>query len=58
VGAAAGGGVGGGVQASTKGQQVKLPSETVLSFTLQAPVTVVPTTKGPDTGRRRLDTPQ
>lgn len=58
VGAAAGGGVGGGVQASTKGQQIKLPSETVLSFTLQSPVTVVPTTKGPDTGRRRLDTPQ
>ena len=58
VGAAAGGGVGGGVQASTKGQQIKLPSETVLNFTLQSPVTVVPTTKGPDTGRRRLDTPQ
>ena len=58
VGAAAGGGVGGGVQASTKSQQVKLPSETVLNFTLQSPVTVVPTTKGPDTGRRRLDTPQ
>jgi hypothetical protein len=50
--------VGGGVQASTKGQQIKLPSETVLNFTLQSPVTVVPTTKGPDTGRRRLDTPQ
>lgn len=58
VGAAAGGGVGGGVQASTKSQQIKLPSETVLNFTLQSPVTVVPTTKGPDTGRRRLDTPQ
>ena len=41
IGAAAGGGVGGGVQAVTKGQQIKLPSETVLNFTLQAPVTVV-----------------
>lgn len=41
IGAAAGGGVGGGVQAATKGQQIKLPSETVLNFTLQAPVTVV-----------------
>lgn len=42
IGAAAGGGVGGGVQAATKGQQIKLPSETVLNFTLQNPLTVVP----------------
>jgi hypothetical protein len=41
IGAAAGGGVGGGVQAATKGQQIKLPSETVLNFTLQQPVTVL-----------------
>ena len=41
IGAAAGGGVGGGVQAATKGQQIKLPSETVLNFSLQAPVTIV-----------------
>jgi hypothetical protein len=41
IGAAAGGGIGGGVQAATKGQQIKLPSETVLTFTLQAPVTVI-----------------
>lgn len=41
IGAAAGGGIGGGVQAATKGQQIKLPSETVLNFTLQAPVTVI-----------------
>jgi hypothetical protein len=41
IGAAAGGGVGGGVQAASKSQQIKLPSETVLNFTLQAPVTVV-----------------
>jgi hypothetical protein len=41
IGAAAGGGLGGGVQAATKGQQIKLPSETVLNFTLQAPITVV-----------------
>src|SRR4029077_3181058 len=38
IGAAAGGGLGGGVQAATKGQQIKLPSETVLNFTLQAPL--------------------
>jgi BON domain-containing protein len=54
IGAAAGGGLGGGVQAATKGQQIKLPSETVLNFTLQGPLTVVPTTKGPDAGRQKL----
>lgn len=41
IGAAAGAGVGGGVQAATKSQQIKLPSETILNFTLQSPVTVV-----------------
>lgn len=54
IGAAAGGGLGGGVQAATKGQQIKLPSETVLNFTLQAPLTVVPA-QGPNEGRQRLD---
>jgi BON domain-containing protein len=54
IGAAAGGGIGGGVQAATKGQQIKLPSETVLNFTLQAPVTVVATSQGPDSGRQKL----
>ncbi len=53
---AAGGGLGGGVQAATKGQQIKLPSETVLYFTLQAPVTVVATNQGPNAGRQKLDT--
>ena len=57
IGAAAGGGLGGGVQAATKGQQIKLPSETVLNFTLQAPLTVVEA-KGPNHGRRRMDTSQ
>jgi len=58
IGAAAGGGLGGGVQAATKGQQIKLPSETVLNFTLQNPVTVVATSQGPDSGRRRMDANQ
>jgi hypothetical protein len=53
IGAAAGGGLGGGVQAATKGQQIKLPSETVLNFTLQNPLTVIPA-QGPDTGRRKM----
>lgn len=42
IGAAAGGGLGGGVQAATKGQQIKLPSETVVNFSLQSPLTVTP----------------
>ena len=54
IGAAAGGGLGGGVQAATKGQQIKLPTETVLNFTLQGPLTVIPA-KGPNEGRHKLD---
>jgi hypothetical protein len=57
IGAAAGGGLGGGVQAATKGQQIKLPSETVLNFSLQSPLTVTPAA-GPDANRHKLDTPQ
>lgn len=53
IGAAAGGGVGGGVQAGTKSQQIKLPSETVVNFTLQAPVTVVKA-PNPSSNRPRL----
>ncbi len=53
IGSAAGAGVGGGVQAATKGQQIKLPSETVLNFTLQAPITVVQTLPG-DANRQKL----
>jgi len=54
IGAAAGGGLGGGVQAATKGQQIKLPSETVLNFTLQNPLTVV-VADSPDSHRHRMD---
>jgi hypothetical protein len=43
IGAAAGGATGAGVQVLTKGQQVKVPSETLLEFRLQQPVTVAPT---------------
>jgi hypothetical protein len=57
IGAAAGAGVGGGVQAATKSQQIKLPSETILNFTLQAPVTVVKT-QSPDPNRQKLNESQ
>jgi hypothetical protein len=43
IGAAAGGGAGAGVQIITKGDQVKVPSEALLEFRLQQPLTVVPT---------------
>ena len=55
IGAAAGAGVGGGVQAATKGQQIKLPSETVLNFTLQAPITVI---QQPSSNRPKLSESQ
>jgi len=45
IGSVAGAGAGGGVQAASKKPDIKLPSERVLTFTLQAPVTLVPTTK-------------
>jgi len=57
IGAAAGGGVGGGVQAATKSQQIKLPSETVLNFTLQAPITVIQAPR-PDANRPKLEQSQ
>jgi hypothetical protein len=40
IGAAAGGGVGAGANAVTRGQQVQIPSETVVRFKLSDPVTV------------------
>jgi hypothetical protein len=40
IGAAVGGGAGFGSAALTHGQQVKIPSETVLTFKLEAPLTV------------------
>ena len=54
VGTAAGAGVGAGAQAATKAHQIKLPSETVLNFTLQAPVTVVKPPV-PNASRTKLD---
>lgn len=46
VGAAAGAGAGTGIQALTQGQQIQLPSETILEFQLKAPLTVTPTPNG------------
>jgi hypothetical protein len=54
IGAGAGAGVGGGVQAAGKNKNVKLASETVLNFTLQAPITVAKA-PSPDANRQKLD---
>jgi BON domain len=40
IGAVTGGGVGAGVNAVTRGQQVQIPTETLVSFRLQSPITV------------------
>lgn len=55
IGAGAGGAAGGGVQAATKSKQIDLPAETLLHFTLQAPVTVTATSEGPEGDRPKLD---
>ncbi len=43
IGAGVGSAAGAGVQVLTRGQQVKVPSETLLEFRLQQPATVAPT---------------
>ena len=43
IGAGVGAGAGGAVQVLTRGQQVKIPSETLLEFRLQQPATVAAT---------------
>jgi hypothetical protein len=42
IGAVIGAGTGTGVQAATKGATVQLPAESMLSFRLEAPITVMP----------------
>src|SRR5947207_3602502 len=55
IGSVAGAGAGGGVQAASKKPDIKLSSEKILTFTLQQPVTIVPTNKPAREGRK-LDT--
>lgn len=45
IGSVIGAGAGGGVQAATKGEQIKLPTESVMSFNLASPLTVTPTSR-------------
>ena len=52
IGSVAGAGAGGGVQAASKKPDIKLSSERILTFTLQAPVTITPTNKPAREGQK------
>jgi len=54
IGAAVGAGAGTGVQAATKGQQIELPSETVVNFSLRGPLNVTPVSDR-NAGRQRVN---
>ncbi len=47
IGAAAGAGAGTGINAASRGQQVQVPSETLINFTLQSPLTLTMTVPPP-----------
>jgi hypothetical protein len=56
IGAGVGGGAGGTVQGVTRGQQIRLTSEQVLTFHLQNPLTVTPAPRvNRNEGRQKLD---
>ena len=56
IGSVVGGGAGGGVQAATRGEQIKLNPEALVTFQLQAPVTVLAAPENErNTGRHKLD---
>jgi hypothetical protein len=52
IGTVVGAGAGTGAQAVTKGEQIKLNSEQLLSFTLASPVTVMPANTNHKNGQR------
>lgn len=52
IGSVAGAGAGGGVQAASKKPDIKLASERILTFSLQQPVTVVPTDRPARSGQK------
>jgi outer membrane biosynthesis protein TonB len=58
IGSVAGAGAGGGVQAASKKPDIKLSSERILTFSLQQPVTIVPTTKPARPGQKLEPTDQ
>ena len=58
IGAIAGGGAGAGVNAVTRGQQVVIPTETVVDFTLKSPITITVPVGGPDSIYGQAPDPQ
>jgi len=52
IGSVVGAGAGTGAQAVTKGQQIKLNSEQLMSFTLSSPVTVLPSSTNRNGGQK------
>jgi len=58
IGAASGGGLGAGVNAVTRGEQVKIPAETLITFKLQSPINVTTsrTASAPDGGTSTITT--
>jgi hypothetical protein len=58
IGSVAGAGAGGGVQAASKKPDIKLSSERLLTFALQQPVTIVPTTTPARAGQKLPTTDQ
>ena len=55
IGATVGAGAGGGVQAATKGQQIHIKPEQLLTFRLQSPLTVTPASSVTRSGRQISD---
>ncbi len=55
IGGAIGAGAGTTAQAATRGQQVELPSETVINFQLSQSVSVIPTSSNRDANRPRVE---
>jgi hypothetical protein len=55
IGAGIGAGAGTGVQAVTKGQQIQIPSETMLEFQLNSPLTIEPSATSRNAGRPRVE---
>ncbi|HUO60922.1 MAG TPA: hypothetical protein VMU24_09665, partial [Candidatus Acidoferrales bacterium] len=56
IGSVVGGGAGAGAQAATRGEQIKLNPEALVTFQLQAPVTVLAASENDrNAGRHKLD---
>ena len=55
IGAGVGAGAGTTAQAATRGEQVRLPSESVINFRLETSISVIPTSSNRDSSRPRVE---